>query len=303
VDIQKRSSGEDSDSDDQSLSPTPNYTINKRFINNPQSNEEQKDHGEVDAQQGSRQRGNIKDRLYCTHECLRGLAFGGPMDEKCPNAEHHASKHIDRDEFLRLVQEQLATDRGTDADCMPLYVSGARGSLFKVRLSSHGYTLVAKGVEPMDAHSLRHEEKMYEHLRDLQGSYIPVCLGLIDLIKPYYYDCGVYEHFMLLSYAGRPVLAELRKVDGRITDQILAALEQLHKYRVLHHDAEPRNVLYDKRSGKCMIVDLMLAESCAKEALGVTDVNSRGRKRNWGLQKQGKDAFAAEARSLLASLS
>ncbi|KAF5023369.1 hypothetical protein F66182_4572 [Fusarium sp. NRRL 66182] len=304
MDVKRRSSNEDSDSDDQrSPSPTPNPTMNKRSVNAPQPNKGQEDIGEGNSQQGSRQRGNIKDRPYCTHECLRGLAFGGPLDEKCPNAEHHASRHIGRNEFLHLIQEQLAIDRGTDADCMPLYVSGSRGSLFKVRLSSHGYTLVAKGVEFMDADSLRHEEKMYGHLRDLQGDYIPVCLGLIDLIKPYYYDCGVYKHFMFLSYAGRPVLAELRKVCGQVVDQILTALKQLHKHRVLHRDAEPRNVLYDKRTGKCMIVDLMLAESCAREALGFIDVNNQSRKRKRGLQKQGKDSFAAEARSLLASLS
>jgi tRNA A-37 threonylcarbamoyl transferase component Bud32 len=144
---------------------------------------------------------------------------------------------------------------------------------------------------------------MYGHLRDIQGHYIPVCVGLIDLIEPYYYDCGVFKHFMFLSYAGRPVLRELRKVEGYVIDQILAALEQLHKYRVLHHDAEPRNVLYDKRTNKCIIVDLMLAESYAGEALRFIDINGQDRKTNWELEKQGKDAFAAEARSLLASLS
>lgn len=210
------------------------------------------------------------------------------MDEECPNVEHHASKHISRNEFLRLIQEQLAIDRGIDADCMPLYISGGRGSLFKVRLSSHGYTLLAKGVESMDTDSLRHEEKMYGHLCDLQGDYIPVCVGLIDLIEPYYYDCGVFKHFMFLSYAGRPVLRELRKVEGYIIDQILAALDQLHKHRVLHDNAEPRNVLYDKRTNKCMIVNLMLAESYAREALRFIDINSQDRKTNLDLRNRGK---------------
>jgi hypothetical protein len=40
-----------------------------------------------------------------------------------------------------------ASDRGRGADCKPLHMKGSRGALFKVRLSSHGYILVAKGME------------------------------------------------------------------------------------------------------------------------------------------------------------
>ncbi|CAM6002306.1 unnamed protein product [Sphagnum balticum] len=49
--------------------------------------------------------------------------------------------------FLHLICEQLAKDRGHNADCKPLCISGSRRALFKIRLSSRGYTLVAKGME------------------------------------------------------------------------------------------------------------------------------------------------------------
>ena len=84
------------------------------------------------------------------------------MDENCPNSDHHGQVHIARLEFLRLVRNQLATDRGRDADCAPLYRSRARGSLYKVRLSSHGYTLVAKGMEDLDRAHLQHENEINE---------------------------------------------------------------------------------------------------------------------------------------------
>ena len=91
---------------------------------------------------------------------------------------------------------------------------------------------------------LKHENMMYDALRSIQGTYIPVCLGLIDLILPYYYGGGVLKHFLLLSWA--------RWLLSRCIDQInktLAikatqnAFPEMHQLRVLHHDAEPRNIL------------------------------------------------------------
>jgi serine/threonine protein kinase len=168
-------------------------------------------------------------------------------------------------------------------------------------LSSHGYTLVAKGVEAMDTEHLRYENKMYSYLQDLQGKFIPVCLGVITL-KPYYYDSGVYEDFMFLSYGGRPVLKGLGEVNADVANEILAALGRLHQHGVLHHDAEPRNVLYDKRTGRCMIMDLMLAEFHDRQPLGPVNVNGRNPKRRWAPRKHEKDVFAVEAQSLRASL-
>lgn len=125
---------------------------------------------------------------------------------------------------------------------MPLHISGAHGSLFKFCLLSHGYTLVAKGVEIMYAKYLHHESKVYSHVQDLQGEFVPVCLGAIDLIKPYYYDGGEHMNFMLLSYGGR-CLTWLGEVSEDAPNKVLAALGRLHQHGVLHRDAKSRNVL------------------------------------------------------------
>ncbi|KAG4266663.1 hypothetical protein FPRO04_13218 [Fusarium proliferatum] len=295
---------EDKD-DDESPSPMPNPTVGRSGLTTSTdvgSSERQERDGSAALQEGTIVRPNIQDRPYCTHECLRGLAFGGSMDEKCPNLANHGNMHITPREFLRLAKVQLVADRGKDADCVPLYLSGSRGSLFKFRLSSHGYTLVEKGVEAMDTKHLRYENKIYSHLQDLQGKFVPVCLGVMYLVKPYYYDSGVYEDFMFLSYGGRPVLKGLREVNADIANEILAALGRLHQHGVLHHDVEPRNVLYDKRTGRCMIVDLMLAEFHDRQPLGPINVNGRNRKRKWAPRKHEKDVFSVEAQSLRASL-
>lgn len=89
------------------------------------------------------------------------------MDKKCPNFENHGPRHIDRPGVLRLICAQLAKDRGPDADYIPLYLSGAVGSLFKVRLSSYGYTLVTKGVESFDLARLQYENDMYDRVRSI----------------------------------------------------------------------------------------------------------------------------------------
>ncbi|KAI8416581.1 hypothetical protein FOFC_02893 [Fusarium oxysporum] len=137
---------------------------------------------------------------------------------------------------------------------------------------------------------------------DIQGTFIPVCLGIVDLAEPSYYDSGVYEHFMLLSYGGRPILKELAEIKPDVVDEIITVLGKLHQQHVLPHDAEPRNVLYDKRTGRCMIVDLMQAELHVPRPLGPIIVNSWTRKRKRAARKYENDNFAVEAQSLRALL-
>ncbi|KAI8711235.1 Protein kinase domain-containing protein [Fusarium sp. LHS14.1] len=304
-DVAQQSTDNSDDDNDESPSPTPNPGVSREgalTTTGARSSELQERDRSAASREGTNVRPNIQDRLYCTQECLRGLAFGEPMDQNCPNLANHGDAHINRREFLQLARDQLAVDRGKDADCVPLYLSGSRGSLFKFCLSSHGYTLVAKGVEAMDAEHLLDESKIYSHLGELQGKFVPVCLGVVDLIKPYYLNSGVYEDFMFLSYGGRPVLKGLREVNTNAVKKILNALGRLHQHGVLHRDAEPRNVLYDKNTDRYMIVDLMLAKLRTRQPLGPIDVNKRNRKRKWTPGKHEKDAFVVEAQSLRASL-
>ncbi|KAG6033693.1 hypothetical protein E4U19_006275 [Claviceps sp. Clav32 group G5] len=94
--------------------------------------------------------------------------ISGPLDESCPSAQDYGSEHINRDAFLRLFREQLAVDCVEDADCMPVNASGWIGSLFMIRLLSHGYTLLAKGVQLYGRQHLEDEEKMSDLLRLLK---------------------------------------------------------------------------------------------------------------------------------------
>lgn len=88
-----------------------------------------------------------------------------------------------------LVQEQLA--KALDHHCESLGLQGARGTLFKITLASHGYVFVGKGTVQAFVPDLLHEGKTYQRLAKLQGTAVPVCLRNIGLYQWYYLDLGV----------------------------------------------------------------------------------------------------------------
>lgn len=244
----------------------------------------------------------IQDRPYCTHECLKGLALGRPLDEKCPNAKDHGRRHPSPHELVCSIRTQLAVYRGENADCVPLYPSGSRGAVIKIRVSSLGYTFIAKGVESTDRSIVHRESLLYNRLSSRQGDCIPVCLGIVDLAVPYFYDCGRCEHFILLSYAGRPVLQTRNKINAQDANKIATALGRLHDYSVLHNDAVPRKVLFEERSGKFMMVGLTQAKF-SPELRPLDEHRGKRRRVKDGVEAQKKDPFSVELRSLLATLS
>ncbi|KAI0436096.1 hypothetical protein F4803DRAFT_543417 [Xylaria telfairii] len=253
-------------------------------------------------QKGEGEHISIQDRPFCTQKCLLGLASGGAMDDRCPNFNDHQPRHIEPSVFRHLLRDQLAKDRGTDADATPLYLSGSVGALFKVRLSSHGYTVVAKGVEEHHVSRLQHEHQVYDRLRSIQGEHVPVCLGRVDLVLPYYYDGGVFTRFLFLGWAGRPLFDMARgTAEDTLIDATSKAFRAIHKLKILHRDAEPRNVLYDARSCNVMIVDFERASLVSREPLGVISPN-RKRKHSANTGKIKKDEFATELSSIMLSV-
>ncbi|KYK54018.1 hypothetical protein DCS_05968 [Drechmeria coniospora] len=297
---------EDNDEDPPSPTPSPSRAAGKSRAPAAGSGagmRGQRKHEQQQQQQqqrsSSKPEPGIQSRPFCTQRCLFGLAYGGAADEHCPNAGYHKQARIDRLDFLRLIRDQLATDRGPDADCTPLHRSGSRGSLFKVRLSSHGYTLVAKGVESLDAACLQHEIEMYNRLQPIQGQHVPVCLGSVDLVRPCYYDSGVYKHFMFLSWAGEPLFHYTSGgIDPGIENAATAIFKAMHKLRVLHRDAEPRNMLYNAETGRLMVVDFERAEFRQRDPLGVIVPNVQRRRRKRGAaERKTEEDFARELKS------
>ncbi|CAK7275560.1 hypothetical protein SEPCBS119000_006743 [Sporothrix epigloea] len=249
-------------------------------------------------QHGEVEREKIQDRPYCTHACLLGLAYGGPMDKNCPNTGSHGPRHISKAKFLRVLRAQLAKDRGPDADIIPLHLSGAIGALFKIRLSAYGYTLVAKGMVRSKLERLEHERDVYDVLRSIQGKHVAVCLGLVDLILPYYYNGRVFGNLLLLSWAGRPLYQCVKEVSEKaLLAAVTKAFKSLHRLGVLHTDAEVRNITYDHAP---MIVDFERAKVVKSDFLGTADQGSQSREsKGEPVQQQEVDVFARELRSVV----
>ena len=246
--------------------------------------------GQLQHHSTHQQRGNsalvdkisIEERQYCTQKCLQGLCGGHPVDATCPNAADHGSQHISRDVFLQLLRQQMNVDRGRQADCVPLYLYGARGALFKVRLSACGYTMVAKGMETTHRRFIIHEYKVYQHLEPLQACDIPVCCGWLHLDSPYFFDGVPLDHFLITAFAGRSVVA-LEKA-GQISEQLRQRLDRernnrIQKIRALgveHGDEADRNSVYNFGTDTSMIIDFDRSTITRRVPLGALSPNRKG---------------------------
>ena len=241
---------------------------------------------------------------YCTQECLRGLVDGGPLDKTCPNASDHGKSHhqIDRFVFLNLIRQQLT--RTLDIDCKPVGVHGARGALFIIRLTSHGYTLAAKCTTVDFIVYLKREAAIYERLRSIQGIHVPVYLGSVDLDRPYVYD-GIAEivHMMFFGFGGQPIFRYINAANRvYMTQLVVRSIEAIHQLGVVHRDVMPRNILWNAHLGQMMIIDFERAE-IQKPKLVLGDISpNRKRKRETKLEKQPDDVFVRETRRAMMEL-
>lgn len=195
-------------------------------------------------------------RRYCTLKCLRGLVHGGELDQACPNVSDHGQGTtchvIGPKAFVCKLQRQLSET--VNVDCETIGIHGSRGALLKVTLSSHGYTVPAKCTVPEFRDHLRHEAAVYDKLHPIQGIYIPLYLGSIELAHPYSYDGIAYlQHMMLLSPSGQSLDLSLREL-GRagLASKLTESLSAIHSQHVLHKDPAPRNWSYNPES-KCVV--------------------------------------------------
>ncbi|KAK3371617.1 hypothetical protein B0T24DRAFT_503372, partial [Lasiosphaeria ovina] len=113
---------------------------------------------------------------------------------------------------------------------------------------------------------------------------------------PFYCDGGVFDHVLLLSWAGRPLsrcIDQVNKVAAM--DATVRAYTEIHRLGVRHEDAELRNIMYD---GNFMVIDFERAKLCgnkratvSRQPLGPSSPNGQNQKRKRGTtpQKRGKD--------------
>ncbi len=155
--------------------------------------------------------------------------------------------HFARDIIGRL-RYQLTTDLVTNVT--DLRLQGSRGVLFKLTDALLGYTVVAKATIRGCVEQLTHEVEVYNHLKPLQGTSVPVCLGLMELIEVFVHGIGRHlSHMMLVSYGGTSLQPLQNKMGPKmilvvgegLTEKVERATRALRKMGVFHKDLEPRN--------------------------------------------------------------
>ncbi|KAL8953324.1 MAG: hypothetical protein Q9222_000818 [Ikaeria aurantiellina] len=194
---------------------------------------------------------------YCTQACLLGLVRRSAVDEQCPNAALHPRKEsdpslhvIDGEKFRILVQDQLS--KTLDNHITDLQISGARGLLFQITLASHGYVFVSKGTVDVFVSDLKHEGRIYQQLHSLQGLYIPVYLGNIDLVGRKWYDyCLCVVHMMLLSHGGQ----RISHLSDTMDMQVKSFQRKLARVGVEHGDLREANMLWNTEHQRLFFID------------------------------------------------
>lgn len=204
---------------------------------------------------------SISEGQYCSQSCLLGLATDTPtnIDKNCPNAAKHGKQHLRRSDLISLIRAQI--DAGFSSSClMPLNMSGSRGSLYRVTLLSHGYILLAKGVQQDDEPHLLNEADIYRRLAPIQGRYIPVYIGEMSLSYPLILPGRQVQpvrfitRLLFVSYAGIN-MSECLKVtnEAEFTQGIEECMKAIHALGVLHMDASSNNILWLK--GSVRVID------------------------------------------------
>jgi serine/threonine protein kinase len=186
--------------------------------------------------------------------------------DACPNVGAHraqgaGNKHaLGRKSLAKLMLRQLTEN--PDNGCEPLGKQGACGALFRLTLESYRYTFVAKGTVTAFTAKLKHECLIYRHLDEVQGELIPVYLGNISLVRPYFLDFGVrIVHMLFMSWAGEQARKDLVSSLGRDMDEETAhAVINLRHHGVEHRDVRPPNILWNPEGRKVMLVDFERSE-------------------------------------------
>lgn len=162
---------------------------------------------------------------FCTQKCMLGLVHHLKLDDACPNVTTHRqgletdSHQINCLQLSSLLTSQLALDPKNG--CTPLKLGSLPGRLdnidkhviFRITLTSHGYTLIGKATQMITVRKLRREREAYLILRKMQGKKVPVLLGDIFLAKPWSLSPedvrpqsgSAMVYMLLLSHAGRPL--------------------------------------------------------------------------------------------------
>ncbi|KAI3340366.1 hypothetical protein F4824DRAFT_487322 [Ustulina deusta] len=215
-----------------------------------------------------------QDLAYCTQKCLLGLVKGDVLDPDCPNLTLHQHRN-----------NYGSLQRTLDYGITSLDITGARGALFKITLLAYGYTFISKGTVQAFIPDLEHEVQVYERLKDIQGVYVPVFLGAINLRslnRTYYYDFRVdIVYLCFMSWGGLSLKdgQDLDRNKSTLQRMAVGTMRAIHQRRVVHKDARYENILFNPQTGGVMLIDFERSQllDTPRLALAALEPNKRRR--------------------------
>ncbi|TAQ85977.1 hypothetical protein B7494_g5705 [Chlorociboria aeruginascens] len=235
------SSSNDYDDPDTPSRPLPQPPTSSASRTSAQSPTEDNEQGEQEGTGGGYSKHSQRDLgPFCTPQCLLGIIQGGRLDQMCPNVKEHGQgcHQLNQVSFMRQIQHLLCDQLDYTEE---MYIHGARGALFKIKLPGFGYTVVAKATGVECVGDLIHESAIYRRLLPIQGKYIPVHLGECTVDTILYYAGAVrIVYMMLLSWGGSPVRPP---IPHSLVEEAIQGLQAIHQLGVLQEDPAARNIL------------------------------------------------------------
>ncbi|KAH8691935.1 hypothetical protein BGW36DRAFT_400061 [Talaromyces proteolyticus] len=176
-DIEQSSPTDDSESDDVSGNISG---ARKRTLSHFSSSPPQRQHRSGRQNKRTNRPAPTESLDFCTQRCLRGMKTGRRLDESCPNVTLH----------------RRASDNHHPINCVDFAIP------FKLSLMPYGYTVIGKGTTDRGWEEVQREVEVYDVLRTVQGSAVPVFLGSVHSSQMYFYKDAKIKHFLLLSWCG-----------------------------------------------------------------------------------------------------
>ncbi|KAG8163002.1 hypothetical protein KVR01_007480 [Diaporthe batatas] len=250
----------------------------------------------------------FEQALFCTTKCILDVVMGRPMDANCPNK--HGHQHPSAADFRQALREQLSRS-SSGRQHLWLGWSGSASSLFKVRLASLGYVIVAKATST-GCRLAEDEEHIYtEYLRPAQEIGVFGSLLLLGCVP----GQPIVNVAPLLTQSSPSASSTADPDDGHASlphqqepaKQPLAAVCRaaiqtafgvIHRLGVLHGKAGLRNIILLPRGstslGQVVLVDFGNAMLCDEWWESVRRKRARKRRHRKQARLQQQDASIAD---------
>ena len=167
------------------------------------------------------------------------------------NKKNHTLIRIDKSDFVRMKEDNIFDEY----ELKEKLGEGAYGSVYKVQQKATNYLRAVKAIKKKHVDST----EFYNEIEVLKALDHPNIIKLFDCYqdKSYYYMVEEYcSGGDLFDYIQKEKFFTERKA-GTIFNQLLSAVNHLHKKRIVHRDLKPENIVLIEAKNKDVFIKLI----------------------------------------------